>query len=269
MKKARALAQHMRQQYYAARGVELPEKAARRLRRRIHVRTDGTWRSKPLLDRTLEVLNSANFAVEDVLALCGVRIDYDDLRYLDRSEATPVLGCAWPDCRAIQVCYRAVDYEPLFRSTVWHELGHVLMHGKRSERCLLYKPDEQPRSIEEREANAFMHAAMLPGPLIGLGVAYVCHWYRVHPTLAFHSANTLRGRWLWRHCIFRFLIDKLCVSREMLVLHMRNCHAFNRETARYHLSYRLRNRWQSGLLVPDDATMAHGGHKAADPALRL
>jgi hypothetical protein len=119
------------------------------------------------------------------------------------------------------------------------------MHRGCANRCLLFKPQRPGSTPEDREANAFMQAVILPDAILHLGTHYICHLYRIDPRLAYEGANTDRGRWIWKKRLFGPLINLLCVSRQMIGIKMKERRVFTQETAEYHKTYALATRWHT------------------------
>jgi len=230
--------------YYADRKDHWPTFDASRLFKHIRVGQDRRWRDEALVQKAEDILARSFFDVDDLVENhLGISISFDRLDYMDDAFGCPVYGCAYPETREIVVCERTLNYEPLYRTTVLHEAGHVLLHAAASTRCLLYTPGQSPQRREEQEANQFMQVAALPRSVFLLGVGFLCHLYGIDIRLPFGAANTKLGRWIWRNRLFAHLINMLCVSRELISIKMRGLGFFSAETVEYHKTYRLETHW--------------------------
>jgi len=234
--------------YFASKGEVWPAIEANDILRRVRVGPDHRWTDRQLVAQAEGTLARARFPVDDLVENhLKIVVTYQLLDYLDKSEGCRVYGCAYPQTWEIVICERTLKYEPLCRTTAAHELGHVLMHKKVQQRCLLYTPQRPASTPEEREANAFMQAIVLPDSILDLGIRYVCHIWGIDTRLVLDVANGLRGRWLWQHKLFASLINMLCVSREMTSIKMKEWGFFSEETAEHHKSYALETRWHTPL----------------------
>jgi hypothetical protein len=232
--------------YFARRDERWPATEAADLLRQIRVGRDHHWIDSQLVDLAGAIVVRAFFPVDDLIeSHLKIAISYESLAYLDKSQGTPVYGCAYPQTREIVICERTLRYEPLFRTTAAHELGHVLMHTEVQQRCLLYTPQRPASTPEEREANAFMKAIILPDAVLELAIRYVCGIWGIDTRLAFEATNCARGRWIWRKRLFTSLINALCVSREMISITMKRRGFFSDDTAAYHKTYALDTKWHT------------------------
>ncbi len=234
--------------YFASKGEVWPAIEANEILERIRVGPDHRWVHQHLITQAESALARARFPVDDLVENhLKIVVTYQSLAYLDKSEGCRVYGCAYPQTREIVICERTLKYEPLCRTTAAHELGHVLLHRHARQRCLLYTPERPASTPEEREANTFMQAIILPDSILDLGIRYFCHVWGIDTRLVFDAANGLRGRWIWRHRLFAPLIDMLCVSREMTSIKMKEWGYFSDETAKHHKTYVLQTRWHTPL----------------------
>lgn len=232
--------------YFARKGERWPAVEAEDLLRQVRVGRDHRWIDRQLLDRAGAILARAVFPVDDLIENhLKVTMSYESLAYLDKSEGSVVYGCAYPQSREVVICERTLKYEPLFRTTAVHELGHVLMHKETQQRCMLYTPHRPASTREEREANAFMKAIILPDPVLELAIQYICGIWGIDTRLAFAATNGARGRWIWRKRLFVSLINALCVSREMISITMKRLRFFSDDTAAYHKTYALDTKWHT------------------------
>jgi len=232
--------------YFASKGERWPAIEAGEVLRQIRVGPDHRWNDRQLVDIAQKILAKAMFPVDDLIENhLRIVVSYESLAYLDKSEGSPVYGCAYPKTREVIICERTLKYEPLFRTTGVHELGHVLMHKETQQRCMLYTPQRPASTPEEREANAFMKAIILPDEVLELAIRYICDTWGIDTRLALKAANGARGRWIWRNRLFAPLINMLCVSREMISITMKRRSFFSEDTVAYHKTYALQTRWHS------------------------
>ena len=234
--------------YFASKGERWPAVEATEALRQVRAGADHRWTNRRLVDVAQEILARTMFPVDDLIENhLKISMSYESLAYLDKSEGSPVYGCAYPQTREVVICERTLKYEPLFRTTGTHELGHVLMHKETQQRCMLYTPQRPASTPEEREANAFMKAVILPDAVLELAIRYICDTWGIDARLAFRAANCARGRWIWRERLFASLINMLCVSREMISITMKRWSFFSDPTAAYHRTYALQTNWHTPL----------------------
>ena len=230
--------------YFRSRGEAAPSVDARWLLK-VFAETGFRWRDEEVRAFALDVLRRGNFDVCDLTEnFLGIDLYVGDLRTLDEQAGAPVFGLAQPESRTIEICQRAESYEPLFRSTVMHEVAHVLKHRRTAARTLCYSPAAKRRPSVEREADQFMAEALLPKPLLFLAVVCLAEQSGLDAGEAFRCANGVRGRVQWKNYYFRFLIDTLCVSRELIGLRLLHLGYITPATFEYHRSYALTTRWR-------------------------
>ena len=152
---------------------------------------------------------------------------------------------AEPRRRRICICERATRYKPLYRTTVLHEVGHVELHTGRCARLLNYAPFARRRPPEEREADTFMHSALLPVDILLLAIVWVATRHDLNALEALQSADSPRGRFQWQKYYFPEIISRLCVSGHMISIKLRQMGIFGQKTVEYHLSHARPNRWMN------------------------
>lgn len=258
MSRARREAARLLSNYFATKGRLTPEAQASSLIRRVLIGSDNRWQSDTIRETASGVLRSAAFNVDDLAEnFLDVDLTISSLRDFDQRAGAKVFGLAYPDEHRIVICDRAEQYPPLYRSTVAHELGHVLLHrSAEPQRQLCYSPLAERRPHEENEVDEFMIALLLPERVLTLAVGVFAEMNGVALQDCLGHAGSARGRWIWRHLLFRRLIEELCLSRQLIAYRMRSVGYFTSETVRYHLSYRLPNRWrQSTPIQPMSRTM--------------
>lgn len=245
MASPRKVAEEAMAGYFARKGEVWPAVEANEILRRVKVGPDHRWTDRQLVDQAASALARAKFPVDDLIENhFKIVVTYQSLAYMDKAENCRVYGCAYPQTREIVICERTLRYEPLLRTTSIHELGHVLMHKKSAKRCLLYTP-QRTSAPEEREANAFMQAVILPESILDLAIRYICHVYGIDSRFAYEAANGTRGRYVWRERLFANLINMLCVSREMISLKMKQRQIFNDDTVEHHKTYALTTNYHT------------------------
>jgi hypothetical protein len=191
------------------------------------------------------LLNRATIDVDDVAEnFLGLDLFLNDLRGLDSAADAPVFGFAKPSSGTINVCFRAEAYRPLYRSTVMHEVAHMMLHAEGRQTTLRYSPNSKMRPKVEREADRFMAETLLPKSILYLAIVLASQSTGIESGEAFRGANTRRGHWQWRHIFFPFFLNRLCLSRELVALRMLELGAFSRETLGHHKTYPIPNRWR-------------------------
>ena len=248
MSKAVDTARQVAACYFAQRGENPAEDRARSFLSRITLRTNGAWRSDTLVETAVEIINSATINVDQLVENdLHIKLGIEPLHEYDRLAGSPVFGLAFPRKREIIICERAERYAPLYRTSVAHELGHVLLHGTAARSRLSYAPSSRNRPPEEYEADEFMIALLAPANVLRLGTALAAHERGLHIWEVCHRANSSRGRWQWREKILPCLIDRMCLSRLLLSIQMRQLGVFTDATVEYHRSYALPNRWRTSV----------------------
>lgn len=245
-------------EYFRVRGRFSPEEEARRALREITHRRGRCVAARDI-DRADEVLRHACFDVDDVAEnFLRVELRIESLARFDSTAGAPVFGFARPQRWQITICERAERYMPLYRTTVMHELGHLLLHGNRND-SPSYSPRSPVRPAYEIEADEFMLRAILPRSVLSLAMFRSAAWHDLSIVEAIRGANTERGRWQYRQYYLPELVSQLCVSRELLCNTLTDLHLFTAETRQYHLSYAMPNRWKASTsgqsLQPEVASM--------------
>jgi hypothetical protein len=233
----------LRSAYYASRHEDLPEESAYAWLRAYGLRNGRV--DSDSLHYAHTILNSSVIDVEDVAQnFLGLDLFIDDLTQFDHDAGAPVFGIASPETGSIKICLRAADYLPLYRSTVMHEVAHMVLHQGRRTRALHYSPSAFRRPPEEREADRFMADALLPKSLLYLAIVLAGRPFGLQEGEAFCAANTKRGRYQWREFYFPFVVDRLCLSRELVAVRMMQEQKFDESTFNYHRTYPMPNRWR-------------------------
>ena len=232
--------------YYRDRGEAWPGYRAGELLELIWIK-GNRWVVEKHEEMAHEILKTATFDVDDLVEKMGIGLRVESLEHLDHAVGGVILGRACLDAREAIVSPRAQAYAPLYRTTVMHEVGHIILHDHSAQRCLRFNQADLgcSKDRKEREANQFMQVAILPKPVLILGLALVCSLYGISVAEALLVANTQKGRWLWRRRIFLPLINTLCVSRHMMAIKLRNMGVFSKDTANYHLTYGLGTHWNA------------------------
>ena len=249
--------------YYASKGEAIPARQAEAWLRAFvlrHFKADGES-----MDYAESIMDRSVLDVEDVTQnFLSLDLFLDDLSEFDAQAGASVFGLADPTSGTIKVDFRAVDYQPLYRSTVMHEVAHVMLHRDRRSRAMRYSPRSPKRPYEEREADRFMAASLLPEPILYLAIILAERQFGIEYGAAFAGANTARGRYQWRHYYFPFFLNRLCLSRELVAVRMVQRGTFNESTFEYHRTYSIPNRWRQ----PAPLTFGSVATKAFNSLLR-
>lgn len=241
MRHSYQIAYRVMREYYHARGEQWPADEAKRLLV-LYVQAGFRWRPEAA-EHAYGVLARANF---DVVDLAQNFLQFDmvvhDLRSFDTDAGAPVFGAAFTKSHSFAVCDRTTLYQPLFRSTVVHEVAHLVLDSQHAEHSY-YAPHSAHRPRTVYAADKFMVGALLPKALLTLGIVVEADRRGIASGEALRGANTSRGLSQWRHIFFPSLIDQLCVSREMIAITMWRFGYFSPGTLDYHKTYALKTRW--------------------------
>ena len=244
MSRARVTAESVLSSYYWARGEESAVKLADELLSRVFVEKNR-WTSPRQADFADQILAKACFDVDDLAENhLGISLHVEPLHHLDRVAGGSVYGFAKPAARAITVCERAEEYEPLYRTTVMHETAHVLLHQAPRPCQSMYAPTSRRRPAHEQEADEFMHAILLPEPILKLACAWVAHLWALDLRDGLRNADAAKGRYQWREYYFPMLMSRLCVSRHLIAVKLKHLGVFSEATLAHHLTYHLETRWR-------------------------
>ena len=229
--------------YYAERGESLPGPDSLRWLRCYAARGNHADRDSLAYAETL--LERAVVDVDDLAEyFLGCDLLLNDLRPFDQEAGAPVLGSVRPPTKVINVCFRAEAYRPLYRSTVMHDIAHLMLHADARSAAYHYAPTAKQRPLIEKEADRFMAAALLPEPILYLAIVLAGQPHGAAAGTAFGDANTKRGRWQWRYIYFPFFLDRMCLSRELVSIRMLERGTFTRETHEYHKTYAIPTKWR-------------------------
>lgn len=244
MTRARIAAERMMRSYFKSRGESWPEDDANEYLARLDItrieKSGLNDRQRSVMD---DIIRRSYFDVDDLIENhLEITVWIDDLSEFDTLAGARVYGHARPDMNVIALCER-VDYEPLRRTTLMHETGHMLLHGSKLARALCYSPNAKTRPPEEKDADEFMVSALIPTATLMIAVVRAADHGQMSIVEALTNANTKRGCWQWRRNHFPFLINRLCVSRQMLGLALQRRRIFNRATYDHHLTYCLDTVW--------------------------
>lgn len=192
------------------------------------------------------ILREATIDV-DQLAEIDLKLDLsiETLQRFDELAGAEVLGYAVPASRRIAICERAERYAPLYRATVLHEIGHVLLHSQRCYRGAAYSPESPRRPAQEREADAFMHAAILPDGVLFLGVVLLSSLHGLDFGSLMRRAfnRSPMGLWLWQYLILPGIVSRLCVSTELASIKLKSLGVFDQDSIEFHRRHSLPNKW--------------------------
>jgi Zn-dependent peptidase ImmA (M78 family) len=246
MTRAQQVATSVLKGYFSKRGEWTPDEQAREFIRRITLTPSGAWRSDDLVDTAVRILELATIDVDDLVENhLQFHLSIEPLYAYDEKAGAPVFGFADLSHDEMVICERAERYQPLYRTCVAHELGHLMLHGAGNHRRrLAYSPASSKRPPEEREADEFMVALLAPPNVLLLGLAMAANQSGLHVADVLRRANTSWGHHAWRHYILPLMIDRMCLSREFIAVQMSQWRVFSRPTVEYHRTYRLPNRWR-------------------------
>ncbi|MEN6641743.1 MAG: ImmA/IrrE family metallo-endopeptidase [Armatimonadia bacterium] len=115
-------------------------------------------RSLPLLrELTCEESASFQYRLRDLLAACGVAFCL--VPHLSRTYAHGAALWVRPDKAIVELSIRGA-YLDVFWFSLFHELGHLLLHSKKRTFVTFDSPSNAP---EEAEANRFAQETLIPG----------------------------------------------------------------------------------------------------------
>lgn len=227
--------------YFSHSGLEWPGHTAEKIQHRIATQ-NGRWLTRHHVADVDKILDESNFDVDDLSTnYLGATIRLEDLRYLDGYLESPVFGYAKPAEWSIAICHRALTYKPLYRATVMHELGHLMLHSFEPKRAVAFTPFATQFPPEEVQANRFMVESLLPKSVLLLAIARFAETADLDLRFVLEKANLWAGRTLWRDCIFVPTVAALGVSRRMICLRLKQMKVFNDETCAFHKSYSANN----------------------------
>lgn len=240
------LAREVLQAHYEPLGIRHPEEAgAEYLQTRVQVPPRGRSLRWSIVDHIEELLGQWFFDLEGLIELeHRIVVDVDPLHSQNAAAEAPVHGLAVPHERRIVVTPEAMSYQPLCRMTLAHELGHVLMkHVGSAQGLPRFSPHSPNRSVQERQANAFMRAMLIPPNLIKLAVLVAASKADLNLSALLLSAHTGRVRGEWQRFVLPYLIERLCLSRQALCIHFEKIKVFTKADTDHHLSYSAPNAW--------------------------
>jgi len=198
-----------------------------------------------------DILREATVDVDELAEIdLKIHLSIEKLTAFDGLAGAKVLGYAVPASRRITICERAERYLPLYRATVLHEVAHVLLHAQRFYRGAAYSPDSPRRPAYEREADAFMHTAILPEAVLFLAVILLSslHGLEFGQLVSRDFARSVKGRWQWQRLILPGIVSRLCVSTELVAIKLKTLRVFDQDTVDFHKKHSLPNRW----MIPSD-----------------
>lgn len=245
MSRARRSATEHLNKYFRSIGYQSPTRDAYILMKRIGVDSSThAWQNPQFYMDADELIRRSTIDTDDFVEnYLGATLWVEDLRSLSNQLGCRIYGFSKPKSRVIVICETTFRYEPLRRATIFHEAGHLCLHRDIKRESLNYAPRKHARPTEEREADEFMMSCMLPLSIFHLATARVCAFHKIDLTLAHQAACSRRGRWIWRYRLLPEMVDRLCVSREMLVRTLYRLRFIDFDTLQYHLSYRMPNKW--------------------------
>lgn len=235
MNRAAAVASERLAEYFYLRHAKNPIDEAEGLLRQIDARR--SWHTPShLASQAWHLLQHIRIDVDDFIEnYLKVTLRIEQLHSLDERVGAEVLGCADVRHRTIRICERTLKYEPLYRATAMHEVGHILLHGIAEDTVHAYAPDAADRPPQEREADDFMVASVLPWEAVQLSVAATALEWNLNLSAAFPCANTAHGRYQWHVKYLPELQVRMGVSKHLAALRLRRRGVISEETLSYHL----------------------------------
>ena len=124
MSNASAEAHNLARAYYKSHNQLPPAQAATSLMNKIRVR-HNRWTDPRCRDQAAHIIDQAQFDVDDLAEnFLGLSLSIESLERFDAVTGAAVFGAANPRTGEIRICERAANYEPLYRATLMHEVGH-------------------------------------------------------------------------------------------------------------------------------------------------
>lgn len=236
--------------YYASRNEATPAKEAIPVIRQIRARRPWLRRDE-LAAEAFHIVCRAKVDVDDLIEnFLKIRLEIHDLSPLDEEAGASVYGFADTHARRIAICSRTLAYEPLYRSTAAHEVGHICLHSERRRSVHAYAPEAGGRPVEEREADTFMVALMLPWPIVELSVLATALAWNIDLDEAFAGINSAHGRQQWHERFLPDLSSRCGVSKHMLLLRLLRGRLMTEDTYSHHLKHGSREVYPRAMGGP-------------------
>lgn len=235
MERANYKAHQMMCSYFGDRGQTNPDDYATGLLDCIHVFNNKPAISDKHFEVGVSILRSAHFDVDDLAENhLNITLHIEPLHALDAEAGSQVFGCARPKAREITICERTLQYDPLYRATVMHETGHIVLHGSGKE-TFNYSPNSAHRPAYEKEADQFMVETLLPDSVLLLAILFCAHFKRINVLDAIRIANCQgKGFFQWKYIFLPCITKWLGVSRQMISIKLLHLGFFSRETLHHH-----------------------------------
>ena len=131
-----------------------------------------------------------------------------------------VLGAADAEEREILIDSKVLDHEGRARFTCAHELGHLVLHGRRQ---TVFEETAEPfarhRNRLEREADRFAAAFLMPLPLLEVEVVSVLDEMGLDRAACIVELmkTTVESEWLWRNHFLPAVVRRFDVSRSAAI----------------------------------------------------
>jgi Zn-dependent peptidase ImmA (M78 family) len=173
-----------------------------------------------------------------------------DLSYLGEN----VLGGAFVAEREILISDKVLAYEPRFRFTCAHELGHLMLHNK-LRKCFRETEARGPGTPHrvERQADRFAAAFLMPAPLVARQLVQTCdeHQLKCLDCIVELAMDTPESAWLWKKFFLPAITRQFGVSLAAAFFRFRDLRRFDgRPFVVASHAERLLTRSQSSDTVP-------------------
>lgn len=141
----------------------------------------------------------------------GIQLGFTDLSHLgDRT-----LGAAFVDEWEIQVDEKVLQHEGRCRFTCAHELGHLMMHGRKRQQFQDSHADVSfSHDKMERQADRFAAAFLMPLPLLERDIVAAFDERRLKRAECVNELMhvTAESEWLWRYRVLPAITKRFEVS---------------------------------------------------------
>jgi Zn-dependent peptidase ImmA (M78 family) len=163
---------------------------------------------------------------EWIEAALGIRFGIADLSYLGDN----VLGGTFVAEREILISDKVLAYEPRFRFTCAHELGHLMLHSK-LRKCFRETDAHGPGSTHriERQADRFAAAFLMPAPLVARQLVQTCDEHRLKhlDCIVELAMDTPESVWLWKKFFLPAITRRFGVSLAAAFFRFRDLRRFD------------------------------------------
>jgi hypothetical protein len=159
-------------------------------------------------------------------AALGIRFGIADLSHLGEI----VLGGTFVAEREILISDKVLTYEPRFRFTCAHELGHLMLHSK-LRKCFRETETHGPGSAHriERQADRFAASFLMPAPLLARQLVQTCDEHRLKhlDCIVELAMDTPESVWLWKQLFLPAITRRFAVSLTAAFFRFRDLRRFD------------------------------------------